>query len=63
MTEYKVVTAEVTSIVWRDVKKAADDLTAVVNAEIAKGWLPQGGIASIQAGTTVHLIQAMTTHK
>jgi hypothetical protein len=50
---------EVTTLVWRDVRKAADDLARDVNSELASGWEPQGGIASIQAGAGVYLIQAM----
>jgi hypothetical protein len=46
-------------LVWRDVRKAADDLARDVNSELASGWEPQGGIASIQAGAGVYLIQAM----
>jgi hypothetical protein len=60
MSEYKVIAKEVTSIVWRDVNKAANDLAAEVNAELANGWEPQGGIASIQAGTGVYFIQAIS---
>ena len=30
-----------------------------VNAELSSGWEPQGGIASIQAGTSVYLIQTL----
>lgn len=59
MSEYKVVAREVTSVVWRDVHKAAQELATEVNAELAHGWEPQGGIASIQAGTGVYLIQAL----
>lgn len=59
MSEYKIVAKEVTSMVWRDVQKAAQDLTLEVNAELSSGWEPQGGVASIQAGTSVHLIQAL----
>jgi len=59
MSEYKVIAKEVTSIVWRDVHKAAQELTSDVNAELSSGWEPQGGIASIQAGTSVYLIQAL----
>ena len=59
MSEYKVTTKEVTTIVWRDVHKAAQELTSEVNAELGTGWEPQGGIASIQAGTSVYLIQAL----
>ena len=32
-----------------------------MNAELSSGWEPQGGIASIQAGTSVYLIQALAT--
>jgi hypothetical protein len=60
MPEYKVVSKEVTSIVWRDVDKAAQELSRDVTAELANGWQPQGGIASIQAGTTAYLIQALS---
>ena len=54
-----MITKEVTTIVWRDVHKAAQELTSEVNAELGTGWEPQGGIASIQAGTSVYLIQAL----
>lgn len=60
MAEYKVIVKEVTSIVWRDVNKAAEELATAVNGERASGWEPQGGIASIQAGTGVYLLQALT---
>jgi hypothetical protein len=63
MVGYKVVAKEVTSIVWRDVDKAAQELANNVNAEISSGWEPQGGIASIQAGTSVYLIQALVRRK
>jgi hypothetical protein len=59
MSEYKVIVKEVTSIVWRDVTRAAEQLANEVNTELAAGWEPQGGIASIQAGTGVYLIQAL----
>ncbi len=59
MSEYKVVVREVTSVVWRDVEKAAKELTDEVNTALADGWEPQGGIASIEAGTGVYLIQAL----
>jgi hypothetical protein len=58
MSEYKVIAKEVTSVVWRDVQKAAE-LAIEVNAELSAGWEPQGGIASIEAGTGVYLIQAL----
>ncbi|HXW08309.1 MAG TPA: hypothetical protein VD833_23965 [Vicinamibacterales bacterium] len=63
MPEYKVVAKEVTSVVWRDVHKAAQELTTDVNAELQSGWEPQGGIASIQAGTGVYLIQALARRR
>jgi hypothetical protein len=63
MSEYKVVSKEVTSIVWRDVQKAAQELASDVNTELATGWEPQGGIASIQAGTGVYLIQALSRRR
>jgi hypothetical protein len=59
MSEYKVIAKEVTSVVWRDVHKAAQELTNEVNAELSSGWEPQGSIATIQAGTGVYLIQAL----
>ena len=59
MSEYKVIAKEVTSIVWRDVQKAVQELAIEVNAELSAGWEAQGGIASIEAGTGVYLIQAL----
>jgi hypothetical protein len=59
MAEYKVMAKEVTSVVWRDVQKAAQELGAEVNAQLSSVWEPQGGIASVQAGTGVHLLQAL----
>jgi hypothetical protein len=59
MAEYKVLAKEVTSVVWRDVHKAAQELAGEVNEQLSSGWQPQGGIASIQAGTGVYLIQAL----
>jgi hypothetical protein len=59
MSEYKVVAKEVTSIIWRDVEKASLELGKEVSAELASGWEPQGGIASIEAGTSLYLIQAL----
>jgi hypothetical protein len=59
MSEYKVIVKEVTSVVWRDVLKAAEELAGEVSAELSSGWEPQGGIASIQAGTGVYLLQAV----
>jgi len=59
MSEYKVIAKEVTSVVWRDVQKAAQELAIEVNAELSAGWEPQGGVASIEAGANVYLIQAL----
>jgi hypothetical protein len=59
MAEYKVMAKEVTSIVWRDVNKASQELSAEVNQMISGGWEPQGGIASIEAGSSVYLLQAL----
>lgn len=63
MSEYKVIAKEVTSVFWRDVDKASQELAADVNAELGAGWEPQGGIASIQAGSTVYLIQALARRR
>ena len=59
MSEYKVIVKEVTSVVWRDVSKAAHELGGDVSTGLSSGWEPQGGVASIQAGTSVYLIQAL----
>jgi hypothetical protein len=59
MSEYKVIVKEVPSVMWRDVQKAAQQLADEVNSELSSGWQPQGGIASIEAGTSVCLIQAL----
>jgi hypothetical protein len=63
MSDYKVMVKEVTSIIWRDVDKAAQELAGAVNAELSSGWEPQGGIASIQAGSSVYLIQALSKRR
>jgi hypothetical protein len=63
MFEYKVIVKEVTSVVWRDVSKAAQELADDVNAELPSGWEPQGGVASINAGTGVYLIQALARRR
>ena len=52
MSEHRVIVKEVTSVVWRDVQKAAKQLADEVNAELSSGWESQGGMASVQAGTT-----------
>lgn len=63
MSDYTVIVKEVTSIVWRDVNKAAEELAEDVKAALASGWEPQGGISSIQAGTGVYLLQAMAKRR
>ena len=60
MSAYKVIAKEVGSIVGRDVQKAGQDLAREVSAELSSGWEPQGGIASVQAGASVYLLQALT---
>jgi hypothetical protein len=57
---YKIIAKEVTSVVWRDVQMAAQELAREVSSELSSGWQPQGGIASVQAGTGVFLMQALT---
>jgi hypothetical protein len=49
-----------TGVVWRDLHRAAQELTGEVNAEISAGWKPPGDIASIEPGTGAYLIQALT---
>jgi hypothetical protein len=63
MADYKVVAKEVTSVIWRDVEKEAQELARDVTAELSAGWEPQGAIASIQAGTGVYLIQALSRRR
>ena len=63
MSEYKVVAKEVASVVWRDVQKAAQELAREVSGELSSGWEPQGGIASVQAGTAVYLLQALAKRR
>ena len=63
MSEYKVIAKEVTSVVWRDMSKAVQELSHDVTAALAEGWEPQGGVASIEAGTGVFLIQALARRK
>jgi len=63
MSEYKVIAKEVTSVIWRDVQKAAQELALEVTTELSEGWEPQGGIASIEAGAGVYLIQALTKRR
>jgi hypothetical protein len=63
VADYKVIAKEVTSVIWRDVEKAAQELARDVTVELSGGWEPQGGIASIQAGTGVYLIQALSRRR
>lgn len=59
MKEYKVVFQDITSIISRDLPKAVDELQLQVNALIREGWMPQGGLATVQAGASIYLLQAM----
>lgn len=59
MVEYRVIIREVTSVVWRDVNSAAEELAEEVSRALSSGWEAQGGIASVQAGTGVYLLQAV----
>jgi hypothetical protein len=59
MPEYKVIAKAVSTFIWRDVQKAVEELSAEVNAEIPAGWEPHGGIASVQAGAGVYVLQAL----
>ena len=63
MSEYKVIVKEVKSVIWRDVERAALELSQEVSAELTAGWEPQGGVASIEAGTGVYLIQAIARRR
>ena len=63
MTEYKVITQRVTGVLWPDVRKAAKALSAEVNTAISSGWEPQGEIASIKAGSSQFLLQALTKRR
>ena len=63
MSDYKVIVKEVKSVIWRDVEKAAQELSQEVSAELTSGWEPQGGVASIEAGTGVYLIQAISRRR
>lgn len=59
MTHYQIVRQEITTVLTRDVPKAVDELTDQVNALIAQGWHPQGGLATVHAGAGIYLMQAM----
>ena len=60
MSEYKVLFQDITSIVNRDLPKAVDGLESQVNSLIDAGWRVQGGLATVQAGGSIYLLQAMT---
>lgn len=59
MSEYKVVTQDTGSIMSRNVVQAAIDLADQVQQLQRDGWTPLGGVASIEAGTSIYLLQAM----
>jgi hypothetical protein len=59
MKEYQVVFQEITSIINRDLPKAAGELKAQVNLLIDDGWTAQGGLATVHAGGSIYLLQAM----
>ena len=63
MSEYKVIVKEVTSVVWRDVQKAVQELGREISGELSSGWEAQGGIASVEAGTGVYLLQALVKRR
>lgn len=60
MMEYRVVVQNISSVFTRDVDKASAELSAQVNALLAEGWKPQGGLSTVQAGAGIYLLQAMT---
>ena len=59
MVEYKIVVRELTSFIYRDVRRIAEELAAEVDAELRAGWEVQGGIASVPAGANLFLMQAV----
>lgn len=60
MKEYTVVYQDITSVLTRDLPKAAEGLEAQVNQLIGEGWAAQGGLATVHAGANIYLLQAMT---
>lgn len=60
MSEYKVSVQDITSIVNRDLPKAAKGLESQVNPLIDARWRVQGGLTTVQAGGNICLLQAMT---
>jgi hypothetical protein len=59
MSEYKILTQDIGSIMSRDVVQAAADMTEQVNQHLKDGWTPIGGLATVQAGTGIYLLQAL----
>ncbi len=59
MSEYRVITQDVGSMMSRDVVQGATDLAIQVNQLIKEGWAPIGGISSVEAGTGIYLLQAI----
>lgn len=57
--DYQVVVQDVGSMLNRDVEKAAAEIAARVQALAAQGWAPQGGLATVEAGGGIFLLQAM----
>lgn len=61
--EYKIVSLKVTGILVHDVKKCGEALAKDVNAQVALGWEPLGGVAMGHTGTCNHLLQAMVKRR
>lgn len=57
--DYQVVVQDVGSMLNRDVDKAAAEIATRVQALTAQGWTPQGGLATVEAGGGIFLLQAM----
>jgi hypothetical protein len=61
--EYRIVQVDCGPVTARDAAKAASELAALVNAQIAEGWVPVGGLASVSVGAGIYLLQAMTRER
>ena len=59
MNEYKIVFQDITSMLTRDLPSAVDGLQTQVNQLIVAGWRIQGGLATVQAGGSIYLMQAL----
>jgi hypothetical protein len=57
--DYQVVVQDVGSMLNRNVDKAVAELAAQVQVLVAQGWTPQGGLATVEAGGGIFLLQAM----